>query len=663
MFVHAERPMKLTTPLGPDALVLRGLTGREAVSELFHFEMDAVWEQTSEQLPFDKLLGQKVTVEFRPHNKSRYVNGIVTRITQRERDMHFTHYRVEVVPSLWLLTRKAQSRIFQQKTVPDILKIVLQGLDVAYELQGSYPKREYCVQYRETDFDFASRLMEAEGIYYFFKHTADSHKMVVADTPQSHPALPYEPKLVYDELEGGGRDDDRVYGWEKDQELRSGKYVTRDYHFKLPQKNLEAKDAITDTVQAGRTQHKLSVGGNDKLELYDYPGGSAAQLDGEQTVFDEGKRSVKVRMQQEALPSLLLRGKSVHCGLTAGHSFDLTRHFSDDGKFVVTSVEHEAEQPLPTDQTDHAYHYENRFTAIPSALPYRPQRVTPVPSVRGVQTATVVGPQGEEIYTDEFGRVKAQFHWDREGKHDAVSSCWIRVATFWAGKQWGAVHIPRIGQEVVVDFIEGNVDEPLIVGSVYTADMMPPYELPANATQSGVISRSSKGGSPANYNEFRFEDKKGSEQILMHAEKDLLTEVENDETRTVGHDRTTTIQNDETKTVKQGNETTTIEMGNRTIRVKQGNQDTKLDMGNMSTSLSMGNMATKMDLGKSETEAMQSIELKVGQSSILVNQMGVTIKGMMISIEGQIQVQVKGLMTQINGTAMLQEQGAIIMIN
>jgi type VI secretion system secreted protein VgrG len=266
----------------------------------------------------------------------------------------------------------------------------------------------------------------------------------------------------------------------------------------------------------------------------------------------------------------------------------------------------------------------------------------------------VVGPPGEEIWTDKFSRVKVQFHWDRLGKVDDKSSCWIRVAQPWAGSKWGAIFIPRIGQEVVVDFLEGDPDQPIIIGSVYNNAQMPPYELPANQTQSGVKTRSSKGGGSANFNELRFEDKKGSEDIYFHAEKDFHRLVENNDDLKVGYDQTIEIENNRTENVKKGNETITIEKGNR---------DTTIKMGNDSLTISMGNQTTKISLGKSETEAMQSIELKVGQSSVKLDQMGVTIKGMMIKIEGQVQVDVKGLMTNVNGTAMLNLKGGITMIN
>jgi type VI secretion system secreted protein VgrG len=302
----------------------------------------------------------------------------------------------------------------------------------------------------------------------------------------------------------------------------------------------------------------------------------------------------------------------------------------------------------------------------------------------------VVGKAGEEIWTDKHGRVKVQFHWDREGKKDENSSCWVRVSSSWAGKNWGAVHIPRIGQEVVVEFLEGDPDRPLIIGRVYNADHVPPYPLPAEGTRSGVKSRSSKGGGADNFNEIRFEDKKGSEELFVQAEKDLAVHVKNDEKRTVLHDRTTEITNHDTRTVKEGDDTTTVEKGKQTVTVKQGDQVTSVDqgdqsvtiktgkqvvtlsqgdqqitlkMGNQTTKADMGNVTIKAALGKVTIEAMQAIELKVGQSSVKVDQQGVTIGGMMVKLDGQIQTEVKGVMTTVKGDAMLTVKGGIAMIN
>ena len=673
MFEQIDRPMKLTTPLGPDALILGGFSGREAISQMFHFELKTVWEDKTKLLPFDQLLGKKVTVEISSLHDKRYFNGIVCKVTQYERDEHFTYYSLEVVPELWLLDRKLRSRTFQHINVPDILKKLLTGLDVAYQIDGAFEPREYCVQYRETDLAFASRLMEEEGIYYFFKHSSSSHQLVLANTPQSHPAVPFLPTVIWEESAHASMEEDRVFDWSKGQEIRSGKFTSWDHKFEMPTKHLEADKTIMDSVTVGTVTHKLKVANNDSLELYDYPGGYAGRFDGVnksggdqpsslQHIFTDNKRTVEIRMQEEALSSLLIRGRGAQTGFTAGHTFDLTHHYSDNGKFVLTSVEHDAKQPVSVDDLEKEFNYANWFTCIPSSLPFRPSRLTPVPSVRGVQTATVVGPAGEEIFPDKYGRVKVQFHWDREGSDDVNSSCWVRVATFWAGTQWGAVHIPRIGQEVIVDFVEGDVNHPIVVGSVYNADMMPPWTLPDNKTVSGVKSRSSPKGGADNFNLLSFEDKKGQELVHAQAEKDLKTLVKNDESREVVHDRVTLIKNDETQTVTN-NETITVEQGNQTIELKQGNQSTTLDMGNQSTKIKMGNQTNNIDLGKIETEAMQSIELKVGQSSIKIDQMGVTIKGMMISIEAQVQAEVKAVMTQVTGSAMLTEKGGIVMIN
>ena len=682
MYEQTDRPLKLTTPLGPNALLLTGFQGRETISGLFHFDLKTVWQDQSKLLPFDQLLGKKVTVEIDSLKNKRYFNGIVCKVAQHDRDEYFTYYTLEVVPEVWLLDRKLRSRTFQHVTIPDILRTLLTGLDVDYQIQGTFHPREYCVQYRETDLAFASRLMEEEGIYYFFKHSSSGHQMVLADTPQSHPAVPYLPSVTFEESARAAMEEDRVLDWSKGQEIRSGKFTAWDHTFEMPTKHLDAEKTILDSVTVGTVTHKLKVANNDGLELYDYPGGYASRFDGInksggeqasnlQDIFTDNKRTVEIRMQEEALGSLLIRGKGTHAGFTAGHTFDLTQHFSDNGKFVLTSVVHDAEQAVSVDDREEEFKYVNGFTCIPSALPYRPSRVTPVPSVCGVQTATVVGPSGEEIFVDKYGRVKVQFHWDREGEDDVNSSCWVRVATYWAGKQWGAIHIPRIGQEVIVDFVEGDVNCPIVVGSVYNADMMPPWTLPDKKTVCGYKSRSTPNGTPSNFNMISFEDKKGSELVHEQAEKDLLTLVKNDESREVGHDRTTVIKHDETQTVTN-NETITVEQGNQTIEVKQGNQSTTLGQGNQSTEIKMGNQSlaikmgnqtNKLALGKIETEAMQSIELKVGQSSIKIDQMGVTIKGMMISIEAQVQCQVKAVMTQVSGDAMTTVKGAIVMIN
>jgi len=675
-WTQEDRPIQLTTPLGKDKLLVKSFRAREALNELFHFELHVVGDPDDE-VTFDQLLGQKVTIKLQREIGTRYFNGIVHRVAAGGRDFWFQHYRLELVPQFWFLTRKRNSRIFQQKSTPDVLKKVLEGLDVSYELQGTFHPHEYRVQYQETDFEFASRLMEDEGIYYFFKHSDGSHKMVLANTPQSHPDVPYLPTVKYEETFNPTElEENRVFGWRKSQKISTGKVTTWDEHFQLPGKHLDATKSIVDKVQVGTVSHNLKAGGADGFEIYEFPGtysriydginkGGGDQADHLGWIFEEAPPTADLRMQEEAARALLIECKGVHTAFMAGHTFTMKEHFNSDGKYVLVSVEHQAQQPLriggeggSSDQD--AYEYKNQFTCIPFALPYRPERTTPPPSIRGVQTAIVVGPPGEEIYTDKYGRVKVQFRWDREGKNDVDSSCWMRVASFWAGKQWGGIHIPRIGHEVLVDFEEGDVDHPIIVGSVYNADNMPPYKLPDNKSQSGVKSRSTLKGTPDNFNEIRFEDKKGSEEFYVHAEKDQNIVVENNQTVYVGKgdnredgSRTETVWNNETITVKNGNRTETLEMGNEDLTIK---------MGNRTEAIKMGNDSLKLDLGGRTEEAMQYIEMKVGQNSIKIDQTGITLNGLMIQIKGQVMCQMTAPMTTVQGTAMLQLSGGIIMI-
>ncbi|HET6576488.1 MAG TPA: type VI secretion system tip protein TssI/VgrG, partial [Fimbriiglobus sp.] len=551
-YSQAGRLLAVTTPLGPDALLLARFAGTEALSELFEFRLDLLAERDTD-VPFDKLLGQSATVALkRPDGSYRHFNGIVNRVSQGEMvsgpygGQTFVRYAATVAPQVWLLTCKAQSRIFQQVNVPDILKQVFAGFDVDWQVQGTFHPRDYCVQYRETDWAFASRIMEEEGIYYFFKHSDGAHKLVVANTPAGHPDVPAPTAAVYETIAGGRPPDDRVHYWAKTQEVRSGKYTLWDHCFELPGQHLDATKTIQETVTVGTVDHKLKVGGNDKLELYDYPGAYAQRFDGVapgggdrksdvQKIFEDNSRTVGIRMQQEAAPGLTIAGSSGCRQLAAGHKFSLQRHFNADGEYLLTRVSHSADAAAEYTQANGPEPaYQNSFTCIPAGLPFRPPQATPKARVAGTHTATVVGPPGEEIFTDKYSRVKVQFHWDRQGKNDADSSCWVRVATLWAGKQWGMIHIPRIGQEVVVDFLEGDPDQPIIVGSVYNAEQMPPYALPDHRTQSGLKTRSSLKGTEANFNELRFEDKKGAEQVYFHAERNFDRVVENDDTISVG---------------------------------------------------------------------------------------------------------------------------------
>jgi type VI secretion system secreted protein VgrG len=535
----------LDTPSGKPIFIPKAFEAREAISQLFHAVLDVVVDKR-ETFSFEQLLGSPVAIDLADsqYRNTRCFHGICRQVRQRGSDATFNHFAFDLVPQAWLLTKRTQSRIFQQTTVPDILRKVLGGLDPApsIELTGFEP-RDYCVQYRESDWDFAARLMEEEGIFYFFRHLADGHKLVLANKPESHKDVPFNQRITF---RGGSRsavDEDVIFEFEKMQQVVSGQVTLWDHNFELPHKHLEAFGQVQQGVAVGQVKHLLKFGDNWRSEIYQYPGEYADRFDGVnpgggdraadlRKIFEDNQRTADIRMEQEAVTAVEIHGASTCRQLMPGFKFTMETLRGDtlgsglkaDGTYVVTSVNHSA--VAPADQrsgTPEAFRYSNKFTAIPVGLPFRPQRVTPKPRVPGSQTAVVCGPKGQEIFTDKYGRVKVQFHWDREGKSDADSSCWIRVATVWAGRRWGAMHVPRIGQEVIVDFLEGDPDRPIIVGSVFNADQMPPYlgdgpdgQHKNDPKVSGIKSNTTPGGH--GYNELRFDDSKGKEQVFIHAQ-------------------------------------------------------------------------------------------------------------------------------------------------
>ena len=554
-YTQANRPMAITTPLGPDVLLLTGLKGHEGISELFRFELELVAEDPK-AVVFEKILGQGVTAELElPDGGKRWVNGIVSRFRQGRRDGTFAHYRAEVVPKLWLLTRTVRSRVFQQLTVPEILAKVFAGLVVKIEVSAAYEPRDYCVQYRESDFAFVSRLMEEEGIRYYFRHSSGSHQLVVTDDALEHPDLPGQAEVPYDELDRGGDPDEmRVTSWEKSQEVRSDTWTLRDHSFELPGQDLEAQQKTLETVPVGEVTHRLRVV-DRALELYDFPGGYAQRFDGVdpdgaprpsdlQKVFPDRERTVRIRMEAEEMLALSVEGTSDARHFSPGFAFTLARHFDGDGRYLITRVEHAASLegdfrsggPLP-------FVYRNTFRALPAALAFRPARTTPKPVISGNQTATVVAPPGEEIWCDRYGRVKVLFHWDREHGRDPSSSCWIRVAQPWAGNGWGAFFWPRAGNEVVVSFEEGDPDQPLVVGSVYNAENMPFFPLPLRNEVAGIKSASVRGYANQHFNGIVFYDEKGGEHLSIHSERTLDMNSEWDKEFHAGRNRHECVSN------------------------------------------------------------------------------------------------------------------------
>ncbi|APW62200.1 type VI secretion system Vgr family protein [Paludisphaera borealis] len=689
-YQQANRFLTATTPLGADKLLMVGLYGSEAISQLFHFQLDMIAENVT-QVPFDQILGKKVTANVKaPGGNVRHFSGICNRIVQGGRDSIFTTFHLEIAPEAWFLTRRTQSRIFQQLSVPDILKKVFAGLSVQYQLKGKYEPRDYCVQYRESDFDFASRLMEEEGIFYFFTHSAGNHTMILADTPDAHVEVPFDPEAAYEPIDVSDVMEDRITTLEKTQDLRSMKVTLWDHSFELPHKHLEAEKQITDSVQVGTVNHKLKLGNPEKLELYDWPGAYAQRFDGVgpgreerpsdvQKIFEDNKRTAQIRMQEEAAAALLISGTSRLRQLTAGHRFTLKEHFNANGAYVLTSINHSARMTgnYRSGDSDEAS-YENSFTCIPQAVPFRPQRLTPKPVVHGTQTAVVVGPKGEELYTDKYGRVKVQFHWDRQGKNDEKSSCWVRVSQPIAGKRWGSSFWPRIGQEVVVDYLEGDPDQPIIIGSVYNADQMPAYLGKGPDSKhgddnkvSGIKSNTTKGGT--GFNELRFDDTKDKQQIFIHAEHDMDTRVKNDGMEWVQNNRHSIVGKDDSKD-KAGDANEEIwrdenvHVHRHRIEHVEGNVQLLIGGGSASGGdhdVCIANNRTESVGGNQHLSVTGERQEKIGTNQILQAGQEIHLKaGMKVVIEAGMELTIKGAggFVKIDATGVTIE-GTMVKIN
>ncbi|HET9743533.1 MAG TPA: type VI secretion system tip protein TssI/VgrG [Terriglobales bacterium] len=538
-YKQAGRPLKITTPLETDALLLVGFQAKESISQLFQFQAEMLAEAPA-AIRFEQILGNTVTVELAlPGEQPRYFDGLVKSFTQGARDQKFTEFRAEIVPKVWLLSKVVRSRIFQHMTVPEILEQILRPYAISLQLSANYYQRDYCVQYRESDLDFVTRLMEEEGIYYYFQHSHGKHEMVLSDNAKQHPDIPGNTTIKFEDLSGGGRDESRVISWQKTQELRSGAYALWDHCFELPGKHLEASEKTVDQVQVGDVKHRLKVGGNDELEIYDFPGGYAQRFDGVdrsgspipsslQGIFEDKDRVARIRMEEEDAGAIEIRGAGTVPRFCSGYQFKLDRHFDANGAYLLKTLEHTAKVTGYRSGEDENFQYGNSFSCMPAGLPYRPARIVEKPSISGIQTATVVGTPGSEIFCDKYGRVKVQFHWDREGKLNGDSSCWLRVAQVWAGSGWGAFFWPRVGHEVVVAFEEGDPDQPIIVGSVYNAKNMPPFLLPLRKKMAGIKSATVHGAAGQNFNALVFVDEDDHEHLAIYSERHMTINTEYD---------------------------------------------------------------------------------------------------------------------------------------
>lgn len=633
-----NRSASIAGPGDMQGLMLTRLAAVEQISRPFQFDLELCGMEgagTSGAADPDGILGKPACVTLQTAgSQSRYFHGVVTEFAHTGYNERRHEYRAIVRPAFWLLTRRVDCRVLQNKSTPDIFAEVCRQAgfnDHKLALSASYEPWEYRVQYRESDFDFLSRLLEHEGIYYYFEHFSDRHVLVLTDdvgkleTVSGYEKVPYYPPAGPDVQ----RERDHLSSWLTTKSFQPAAFAAREYNFETPAALASGVSPVARRTDASR------------FEVFEYPAGAnkltAAGVD----------RVAKVRAEQMQSSQSVVRSSGDAAGLSAGRLFTLDGypHGDMNKKYLITATSCE----LVSDSArtgaaagSDAPQFSINIEAVDAREPFRPVRVTPKPLIQGTQTARVVGISGEEVTTDKYGRVKVQFHWDRAGTSNQDSSCWVRVAQSWAGKNWGAQYVPRMGQEVVVSFLDGDPDHPLIIGSVYNADQMPPYTLPANQTQSGVKSRSSKDGTAENFNEIRFEDKKGSEEIVIHAEKNMQIVVENNQTITVGADkkdpgdRSTTIKNDDKLSVGRDLETTITGKETRTVekdRVTTLKANDQADVKNKYT-----------------LKAGDQITLEVGQAKIVMKSDGtIEITGLQVKIKGNSKVEIDGTQTAISG--------------
>lgn len=604
-----KRLFKLNTfaQAGDEDLMLEHFSGTEGLSRLFQMDLALLSQRTDVKLK--SLIGRPATVEIElADGSTRYINGYINRFSSRGSDGGIVRYSAVLAPWLWMLTCRFDSRIFQSKTVQDVVTEVFGefGALPKFEFRLSKPLKQhsYITQYRESDFNFVQRLLESEGLFYYFEHTADSHVMIIADDSSTLMPLPEQPQIRFHSA-SVTETADAITQWSATRQLQSGKIAVRTFDYRQP------RNFLPITMQSLNEQ-----GDVDSFEIYDFPGQYT------HGTYEDGEALVRNRVEALELLGKTFYGDSNCRAMKPGFTFELTQHYEHDlgsaenRQFLLISVEHSGSNNYMTgDQAG----YQNKFVCVRKKIAYRPQLATRKPSINGPQTAIIVGPPGEEIYTDELGRVKVQFHWDRYGEFNDKSSCWVRVAQSGASGGFGSILIPRVGDEVVVVFLDGNPDRPLIMGSLYNSQNTPPWSLPANKTQSGFLTRSMKGdGGTANF--FRFEDKAGAEQVIVHAERNMDTEIEVDEIHSVGSNRTITVGGTHTETIKK---------------------DTVMNVQE-------GSLTIQVDNQFIQVNAKQHIILQVGESSITLTPDGIEIKGKTIVTTSTGTTQITGSEVRVN---------------
>ena len=652
----------VTLTVSPDPgfeLTFDGLSATEELGRPFLIALDASSGTVKGNI--GAVLGSSITITMTSGSGDKtYYNGIVARAAYAGLTGGVYRYHFELRPWIWLLGQIQDCKIFQNMTTWDIINKIFDDnnftdLSDNRQNQAGTISLEYCVQYRESSLDFVTRLMENVGIYYYFTHADGKHTMVLADDPNSHTALttaiPFSSSQA--ELQAV---EDHVWEWTSDLNLQPAKYTIRDYNFTTPSADLTA----TSVGSSPANQY-------NSFEVYDYPGVYDTAANG-QKLTDVGLQALGARLQ-------VFNGKSNSRGIRSGAKFTLSE-FPDDAlnqEYLVIQTTTTLNLAEGASDTRGALIDSHRveFSAIAGSTPFRLQRITPQPKVSGPQTALVVGDSGEEITTDQYGRIKVQFYWDRVGSKDQNSSCWIRVAQSMGGAGFGSMFIPRMGMEVVVNFLEGNPDRPLVTGVVYNATQTVPYPLPDKKVITTMKSNSSKGG--GGFNELRFDDTKGSEEVFFQAQYNLTKNVLNSETITITQDSVSTIDKGKREvTLNQGDDTLTISQGKRTTTITQGDDSTTLSQGNSSTTVTAGNYKLDVTAGGAKTTTGQSyevtatesvkltatasIELTCGPCSIKIDPTGVTISGPQISATANSSMSLSG------GTSM-SLTGAMISIN
>jgi type VI secretion system secreted protein VgrG len=676
VFKAANKPrfhLELSAPGGKatsDELNVLGFTVVEKLSTPFVIDLEFASETDFKLDGFVGHAGCLSVLDAEGDRTDRYFHGIVSEFGQAETRGRFFLYRAQLVPSLWLLSLRRTCRIFQEKTIPDIVEAVLKDARIPndtfeFRLQGKYDPCEYCVQYRETDLDFISRLLESEGIFYFFEHFQDKHVLVFGDGPVNYkPLAGHAGDVVeFNPAAGMAPQEDVVLTFDLRRQLHSQRVKLKDYNFKKPSLDLTCQ------------QEK---GDNKALEVYDYPGYYGDT--------DTGKERANVRLQEAATLQDRALGTSTCARFVPGFTFKLKEHDRQniDGEYLLVELRHKGKQPQSLEEhsaDDQGVSYANQILAIPSSVPFRPECRTPPAKVKGAQTAIVVGPEKEEIYTDEYGRIKVQFHWDLSDTADDQRTCWIRVCQSMAGPGWGAMFIPRVGHEVLVDFLEGDPDRPVIVGQFYHGANQTPYKLPDNKTVTTLKTNTTPDG--GGFNEIRFEDKKGEEQVFLNSQGNLDIRAQVDRFENIGNDRHLVVKKNKFDTIEENNNLTVNKAyqidvgGNRGLTI--GADDKKEVSGKLSLKVggdvgeefngshsekTAGNVSINAG-GKVVIEAGSNITLKVGGSFISIESGGITVKTpATLELMADASAEMKGAASaKVESSGVMTVKGSLVQIN